>query len=147
MALLTQMKNLSSREQGLFTLKNPISALKDGAKIKIDSRFEKMPLKSLFVISIIINALFILIGLISQLILPPEIPLFYGLPKNNEQLAPSLFIVLPAATSLIITIVNAVLSINTDSSYLKKTLAFASISASLLSSIATYKIILLVGSI
>lgn len=130
MALLTQMKN-------------PLSGLKDS----IGTKSAHLPLKSLFVISIILNALFILIGLISQLILPPEIPLFYGLPKNSEQLAPSLFIILPASISLIITITNAVLSINTDNNYLKKTLAFASVSASLLSSIATYKIIFLVGSI
>lgn len=106
-----------------------------------------LPLKSLFVISIIISVLFILLGLISQLILPPQIPLFYGLPKNNEQLAQSLFIVIPSLISLLITIINAIISINIDGIYLKKALAFASISVCLLSVIATYKIIFLVGSI
>ncbi|MFZ3301434.1 MAG: hypothetical protein WA152_01820 [Microgenomates group bacterium] len=131
----------------LKQIKNPLSRLKDGVGIKIDSRFEKIPLKSLFLISIIVNILFILLGLVSQLVLPPEVPLFYGLPKNSEQLAPSLFIIVPAVISLFITVVNAVISINVDSTYLKKTLAFASISVCLLSVIATYKIIFLVGSI
>lgn len=124
-----------------------LTQIKDRAKIKIDSRFEKIPLKSLFVISIIVNITFILLGLVSQLVLPPEVPLFYGLPKNSEQLAPSLFIVIPATISLIITILNAVISINIDSIYLKKSLAFASISVCLLSVVAIYKIIFLVGSI
>lgn len=106
-----------------------------------------LPLKPLFIISIVVSFLFILGGLICQLILPPEIPLFYGLPKNSEQLAPSLFIVIPSLISLLITIVNAIISINIDGVYLKKTLAFASISVCLLSVIATYKIIFLVGSI
>jgi hypothetical protein len=106
-----------------------------------------LPLKSLFTISAVINMVFILLGLVGQLVLPPEIPLFYGLPKNSEQLAPSIFIILPSISSLIITVVNAVISINIDGVYLKKSLAFASISVCLLSVIATYKIIFLVGSI
>lgn len=106
-----------------------------------------LPLKSLYTISTVINIVFIIFGLISQLILPPEIPLYYGLPKNSEQLASSIFIVLPSIISLIITLINAVISINIDGVYLKKALAFASISVCLLSVIATYKIIFLVGSI
>lgn len=106
-----------------------------------------LPLKPLFITSIIVNFLFILLGLIGQLVLPPEIPLFYGLPKNSEQLAPSLFIVIPSLISLLIAVINAVISINIDGIYLKKALAFASISVCLLSVIATYKIIFLVGSI
>ncbi|MEK7169054.1 MAG: hypothetical protein AAB778_03515 [Patescibacteria group bacterium] len=106
-----------------------------------------LPLKPLFITSIVVSFLFILLGLVGQLVLPPEIPLFYGLPKNSEQLAPSLFIVIPSLISLLITVINAVISINIDGIYLKKALAFASISVCLLSAIATYKIIFLVGSI
>lgn len=106
-----------------------------------------LPLKSLFTTSVAVNLMFILLGLASQLVLPPEIPLFYGLPKNNEQLAPSIFIILPSLVSLFLTVINAIISINVEGIYLKKALAFASISICLLSVIATYKIIFLVGSI
>lgn len=114
--------------------------------IKIDPRFEKLPLKHLFIISLIINLVLILSGLFAKLILPPEIPLFYGLPKNEDQLAKSIYIILPALISIIITIFNTVLSIISSNIYLKKTLAFASISITILSVVATYKIIFLVGS-
>lgn len=113
----------------------------------MDPRFEKLPLKYLFVISFFINLIFILFGLASTFILPPEIPLFYGLPKNSAQLAKSLYIIIPAAVSMVITIVNAVISINIESQYLKRTMAFASLSVTILSVIATYKIIFLVGSL
>lgn len=106
-----------------------------------------LPLKPLFATSVVINGIFILLGLVVQLVLPPEIPLFYGLPKNSEQLAPSIFIILPNIVSILLTVINAVISINVEGVYLKKSLAFASISICLLSVIATYKIIFLVGSI
>ena len=106
-----------------------------------------LPLKSLFTTSVVINGVFILLGLLGQLILPPQIPLFYGLPKNSEQLAPSIFITLLSVVSLFLTVINAIISINIEGVYLKKALAFASISICLLSVIATYKIVFLVGSI
>lgn len=120
--------------------------IKDASQIKIDPRFEKLPLKNLFVISIILNLLFIFIGLVSTLILPPQIPLFYGLPKNSSQLANSLSIIIPSSAAMIMIIINAIVSINLDSQYLKRVMAFASLSVTILSIIATYKIIFLVGS-
>jgi hypothetical protein len=106
-----------------------------------------LPLKQLFTISVSVSFIFVALGLLSQFILPPEIPLFYGLPKNSQQLAPSIFVILPSVISMLLTIVNAIISINTDGVYLKKSLAFASIAICLLSIIATYKIVFLVGSI
>ncbi|MDP3917757.1 MAG: hypothetical protein Q8Q30_01110 [Candidatus Woesebacteria bacterium] len=107
---------------------------------------EKLPLRHLFIISLIINGVLVLSGLLAKFILPPEIPLYYGLPKNEDQLAKSIYIILPALISILITITNTVLSIISTSIYLKKTLAFASISITILSIVATYKIIFLVGS-
>lgn len=109
--------------------------------------FERLPLKKLFVSSFFISLFTLVIGLVAQIILPTEIPLFYGLPQTNEQLAPSLLIVLPSALSIIITIANALISIKVDNNYLKRALAFSSISVSVLAIITTYKIIFLVGSL
>jgi len=120
--------------------------LKKVPVIKIDPRFEKLPLRHLFIISLIINGVLVLSGLLAKFILPPEIPLYYGLPKNEDQLAKSIYIILPALISILITFTNTVLSIISTSIYLKKTLAFASISITILSIVATYKIIFLVGS-
>lgn len=106
-----------------------------------------LPLKSLFVASLAINLVLIISGLLAKFILPPEIPLFYGLPKNEEQLAPAIFVILPAVIALLTTTINIVVALSIDSLYLKRTMAFTSISVTILSIIATYKIIFLVGSI
>lgn len=116
-------------------------------QIKFIPKFERLPLKKLFIASFIINIFTILVGLLAKFILPPEIPLLYGLPQTSEQLTKSILIILPSSVALFLTIINAILSINTSENYLKKTLAFASISISLLSFIGTFKIILLIGSI
>jgi hypothetical protein len=106
-----------------------------------------VPLKPLFSISIVINLLFLVLSAMSIFILPPEIPLFYGMPKSNAQVAPSFMIIVPSLSSFIFTTINYIAALKLNQQYLKKTLAFASIAATILSSIATYKIISLVGSI
>lgn len=97
--------------------------------------------------SIIINIIIIIIGLLSKLILPPEIPLFFGLPQTSEILAPSTFIILPSIVALIIALFNFLLASKIDNNYLKKAFNFATLAVTFLSLIATIKIILLVGSI
>lgn len=115
--------------------------------IKIVPKFEKLPLKKLFIASFVINIITIILGFLVKFILPPEIPLLYGLPQTSEQLVKSIFIILPSSIALILTIINAIVSISIDGTYLKKTLAFASISISLLSLVGTFKIIFLIGPI
>lgn len=116
-------------------------------KIIIDPRFEKLPLKRVIIMSFVLNLIVIASGLLSQFILPPEIPLLFGLPQTSEQLVPSIYILIPAITSLIISIINPLIAINIEGSYLKKTLAFSTFLIAILSLIATFKIIFLVGSI
>lgn len=106
-----------------------------------------IPLKRLLVSSLVISVITIVLGLLAQLILPPQIPLYYGLPQTSEQITPSIFIILPSLLSIIITIINTSFSTKIHDIFLKKTLAFASISVSVLATITTYKIIFLVGSI
>lgn len=118
-----------------------------GKSVKLNPEFEKLPLKKLFVSSFFISVFAIIFGLLSQFILPPEIPLYYGLPQTTEQLAPSIFIILPSLISIAITVLNAVFSIKSHDNYLKRALAFASISIAILSIITTTKIVFLVGLI
>lgn len=135
MALSTKIKTMSHNIRGI------------GYSVKLNPEFEKLPLKKMFVASFFISVATILLGLIAQIILPPEIPLFYGLPQTSEQLSPAIFIILPSLASILITIINAIISIKIDGNYLKRTLAFASIAVSILAVITTYKIIFLVGSL
>lgn len=115
--------------------------------MRINPEFEKLPLKGTFVASIITSAVTILLSFIAQIILPPQIPLYYGLPQTVGQLAPSYLIILPSLLAIVMTIINIILSINSHSSHIKKTLAFASILISVLATITTFKIIFLVGAI
>jgi len=116
-------------------------------KIIIDPRFEKLPLKKLIITSFVLNLIIIILGLLAQFILPPEIPLLFGLPQTTEQLTPSIYIILPSIIALIISFLNSLIAINLEGQYIKKTLAFSTVLISILSLIATFKIIFLVGSI
>jgi len=118
-----------------------------GYNIKIKPEFEKLPLKKLFISSAIISASTIIVGVLAQIILPPEIPLNYGLPQTSDQLSKAIYIVIPSLVSLFLTAFNIFVSIKLADSYLKKTLAFTSLSVSILSFITTYKIIFLVSTL
>lgn len=112
-----------------------------------NERLEKLPLKKNYIFSILLSIFIVACGLLAQLILPPEIPLFYGQPQNEEQLAKSIFIILPSVVSLFIAILNAYISTLIESTYLKKVLSLISISISILAAVTTFKIIFLVGNI
>lgn len=113
----------------------------------ISPEFEKLPLKKMYAVSIATSITLIIIGLISQLFLPPQIPLFYGLPQTDSQLAPSILIILPSFISIVITAINALLATKINDIFIKKTLAFSSISICLLVVITTIKIIFLISSL
>lgn len=104
-------------------------------------------LKQFFLISLSISLGSILLSLLAQPILPPQIPLFYGLPEGEGQLAPALALALPGTFSFFILIVNlAVIKIIKDD-FLRKILAVAAFTVSVFAIITTAKIIFLVGNI
>lgn len=108
-------------------------------------KFEKLPLKKLFIFSFVLAFLGILINLASQLILPPEIPLLYGLPQTEIQLVSPLWIITPQVVSIIITLINCLIALKISDTFLKKTLAVTSLFVSILGIITTFKIVFLVG--
>lgn len=114
---------------------------------KIKPEFEKLPLKKLFLTIIVISLVTVLFGLVSQIFLPPQIPLFFGLPQTKSQLAPSILIVLPSLISIFISLTNVFISIKIHDVYLKKVLAFSAITVSIMAAITTLKIIFLISSI
>jgi len=102
--------------------------------------------KKIFIISFSIGILSIASALIAQSFLPPQVPLYYGLPVGEEQLSSSLNLVVPGGVSLLILIVNFILIKFTKEDFLKKVLAVIALIASLFAIITTFKIIFLVGS-
>lgn len=78
--------------------------------------------------------------------LPPQLPLFYGLPKGEEQLTSTFGLIIPSLTSIAIVLVNFGLAQILSDSYFRRILSLASIGSVFLSTITTLKIIVLVGS-
>jgi hypothetical protein len=112
----------------------------------IQTEFKKLPLSKLYISSFVISISSIAFGLVFQFLLPPEIPLYYGLPQTEGQIAPSITIILPSMVSIFIIFINTLIAIKVSSNYLKKILSFTSLAVSVLAIITTFKICFLVGS-
>ncbi|MEJ2348003.1 MAG: hypothetical protein P8Y17_02260 [Patescibacteria group bacterium] len=107
---------------------------------------EKIPFKDFVGTIILINILIIALVVLVQIFLPPQIPLFYGLPEGEAQLAPSLSLIIPSLVSLVIMITNITISYFLKDEILKKFLITTAIGVSIFSIVTTIKIVLLVGS-
>lgn len=88
----------------------------------------------------------ILIAVASQSYLPPEIPLYYGLPEGELQIAPSSALVIPSLVSLAINTINTTLAYFLKEKFVQRTLVFASFAVAVFSVVTTVKIIFLIGS-
>lgn len=117
-----------------------------GLSEKNRARIEKLPFKNLILASVVINLTTAILVILLQKFLPPEVPLFYGLPKGEEQLANSVRLIIPSLVSFIIISFNSALSLFLDDDFSKKALILAGASVVFLTTITTLKIILLVGS-
>ena len=87
-----------------------------------------------------------LIALLAQKFLPPQIPLFYGLPVGEEQLSPSIGLIIPSGLSFVISLVNLLLWLKIKDDFLKKVLMISSYVVALFMTVTTLKIIFLVAS-
>lgn len=113
---------------------------------KDQERIEGIPYKKLGITSFFISLLIVILVITFQRNLPPEVPLFYGLPKGSDQITTSLILVLPSIISMIIVVVNLLIAFVIDDDFLKKVLVLAAVLSVFFSSITTIKIILLIGS-
>jgi hypothetical protein len=107
--------------------------------------WKKLPFKGCIYFSLIINLVLAALTVVLRGILPPVVPLFYGLPAGTEQLAPSIELAIAPALGFVITLLNIFLSSLTKDIFLKKTLVISSAFISLLLAITFIKIVLLVG--
>jgi hypothetical protein len=95
---------------------------------------------------LLINLLILVLIILFQKHLPPTIPLFYGKPTGEEQLAPRLALAIPHIITLTIIIINSTLINLTKNSLLHQILIALMVVATILSTITVLKIALLVGS-
>lgn len=109
---------------------------------KIDLPFRNYILASLGVNLLIISVVL----LFRKSILPPEVPLFYGLPEGQEQLASSSALIFPSIISIFITLLNSTIASFVRDGFLKKSLIVSGIFSVLFPLATILKIIFLVGS-
>lgn len=111
------------------------------------TKIKALPFRELLFFAFGISLTVIVVGLVVQKALPPQVPLFYGLPESDKQLAPSLAIILPSFLSLLLSLINTTLACVVKEDFLKKVLIIAAFICTLLTAITTIKIIFLVGSL
>lgn len=105
-----------------------------------------VPFKKLLIFVFVLGLGTIGLVVLLQRSLPPEVPLFYGLPKTEEQIAPSLSLIIPSLAALTIIIINLLISQFIKDEYLKSVLVLVGVAGVFFATITTLKIIFLVGS-
>jgi hypothetical protein len=107
---------------------------------------EKIAFKNLIYIAFGLSIVNLIFVIALQKYLPPQVPLFYGAAEGEEQLTSSLGLLIPGCLSIILILLNSLLSLFLESSFLQKILSVVSFTVTLLSAITVTKIILLIGS-
>lgn len=106
----------------------------------------KLPHLQLIYYSIVTNVIVILGVLLLKKYIPPEIPLYYGLPEGNNQIATAEELIIPSMAALVIILINISIASVIQNEYLKRALIIVSLVITLLSLITTLEIVFLVGS-
>lgn len=121
------------------------------AKLSTNVHFDTdlIPFKNYVSISVSVSLATIAAVVITILFskLPPQVPLYYGLPEGEAQLAPALALILPSLVSIATSIVNIMTCFFIEDEFLKKVLILTSIGVTFFATITTIRIILLVGNI
>ena len=104
------------------------------------------PFRDFITIAVIVNVILIAASLVLHSFLPPEIPLYYGMPEGSEQLASSWLLALPSLVALLIILVNLLIASFAEDDFLKRVVILGGIAATFFSATTTIQIMFLVGS-
>lgn len=126
-----------------FKRNSLLSPKKQSSLSKIAS---EIPFFGLLVVSLFICIATILGVLYLKDYIPPQVPLFYGLPEGEEQLTTATGLTIPAFGALIIIVINTILATIFENNFVRNSLVLTSFAATLFATITTVKILLLVGS-
>lgn len=113
---------------------------------KVSLPTKNLPFLPYIYISLGTSILVVLVVLLVQRFLPPQVPLFYGAPASEKQLTSSLGLIIPSLASIIISVFNVSLTFLAKDIFIKKTLVLTTFLISIFAAITTVKIIFLVGS-
>ena len=101
----------------------------------------------IYVGSFLLNFLLISATILSKNSLPPEVPLFYGLPEGEKQVVKWWFLVIPSIAAISFTAINLLICKRSKDNLIKKLSTYILIPINFFSFIAIIKIIILVGRI
>lgn len=107
--------------------------------------WKKITFRKYFMASFILGAVSIVAIFAVKSFLPPVVPLYYGRPGGAAQLAPLTLLFLIPLVSIVISVINILVSRIIADEFIKKLLAIASLTVSFMATITLIKIILLVG--
>lgn len=113
--------------------------------MNVKNLWGKVVLKKYAIAGLTLSLLSAALILIFKGILPPQVPLFYGLPVGEGQLTSYWGFFLAPAASLIISIANIFISSQVSDSFYKRVLIISAFFISVLVTITTIKIIFLIG--
>lgn len=113
-----------------------------GLKKGFNKKNIEFPHLTLIVLSL--NVVFIVILILISKDLPPQVPLYYGLPRGEQQLISPAALVLPIVLSSLFIVINNIVAYFIESLFLKRVLVFGSCFVSLLSIITIVNIIFLI---
>ena len=94
-----------------------------------------------------VNLVVLLLLILKRDIIPPFVPLFYGKPTGEEQLAPNIFLIIPTVSALVILVINTILSKSQSDPFLSQIFIGLSITMTVLSVITTMRILFLITSL
>jgi hypothetical protein len=105
-----------------------------------------LPFKNTLIFFFLFNLVLIIIILLIQNMLPPQIPLFYGLAEGEEQLVFRIWLILPSLVTLLVMIINSLIAFTAKDVFIKKSLIVSLLALSILTITTTFKIAFLVGN-
>lgn len=113
--------------------------------MNVKNLWGKVVLKNYALAGISLSLLSAILILAFKRNLPPQVPLFYGLPVGESQLVSSWGFLISPTAAFVITIVNIFISSLVSDNFYKRVLIISSFFISILVIITTLKIIFLVG--
>lgn len=119
--------------------------IKFSAKDRLAS-VSKLPFLKLIYLSIFLNVFTMLGILLLKKNISPELPLFYGLPEGESQIASNEELIIPSMISLLVILINITISSVLQNEFLKRVLIIVSLIITLLGLTTTLEIFFLIGS-
>jgi hypothetical protein len=107
--------------------------------------FKKVVFHNFFLAAGVISIIAAIGIIAAKKFLPPVVPLFFGKPSGEEQLASFWFLFLVPAVSILISGLNLFINVRAKELFTKKILAVSSLIISIMSAVTVFKIIILVG--